>query len=258
MRWSRIFLLGVIGTLSLAALMGLAAVLSVEVNWRLIGTDLIISLFSLTCLGASMPRHRKPWHLAAMGTYISSAVGLVLILVLIWGNLDYQVEEPLGRAAGIMTTWAIALPAMALLAMTRFANALLWVRRATLALIALLATEITLVILFEGDGDIFGRIIAATAILAALGMVSLPILYRLYGEHNPTTPESTRLQMEMVCPRCGEGQTISAGDSACRKCKLKFRLEIEEPRCPGCGYLLYKLESGRCPECGREIVMGNA
>ena len=125
-------------------------------------------------------------------------------------------------------------------------------------LVALLAGEITAVILVEGNGDLFGRILAGTAILAGLGTVSLPILYRLYGEHNPTSPVSTELKMEMVCPRCGEGQTIPAGDSACGKCGLKFRLEIEEPRCPGCGYLLYQLTSRQCPECGRVVAKGAA
>lgn len=258
MRWSRIFLLGVIGTLSLAALMGLAAVVSVRVNERLIGTDLIISLFSLTCLGASLPRHRGPWRWAAIGTYIVSAIGLVLTLLLIWDTFEYPASEPVARTAGIMATWAIALPAMLLLAMTRFANALWSVRIVTLVLIALLAGEITAAVLLELDEEIIGRIIAGNAILAALGTVSLPILYRLYGVHNPTTPVSTELKMEMVCPRCGERQTIPAGDSACKKCGLKFRLEIEEPRCPGCGYLLYKLESGQCPECGRAVAESSA
>ncbi len=25
------------------------------------------------------------------------------------------------------------------------------------------------------------------------------------------------------------------------------------PKCPGCGYVIYKLAGGRCPECGREL-----
>jgi hypothetical protein len=255
MRLSRILLLSVIVTLCLAAFLGLAAVLAVRVNERLILTDLAISLFSLTCLGASLPRHRSRWRWATMGTFIASGLGLILSLGLIWDLLGFRPNELAVKAMGICITWSIALPAMSLLAMTRFSNAMRWIRLASLLLILLLATQVTVAIITELDSDLGGRIMAANAILASLGTLTLPILNKLYGSKNPTDAVSTKLEMEIICPRCRAHQTIAAGDSACSNCRLKFRLEIEEPRCPGCGYLLYQLTSPRCPECGREVPM---
>jgi DNA-directed RNA polymerase subunit RPC12/RpoP len=44
---------------------------------------------------------------------------------------------------------------------------------------------------------------------------------------------------------------VCVGDSKCGNCGLKFRIEIEEPRCARCGYLLWQLTERRCPECGQ-------
>jgi hypothetical protein len=137
-----------------------------------------------------------------------------------------------------------------LLSLTRFANALTWVRLATLLIVTLLAGQITAAIVLDRGVDLGWRSIAANAILASLCIVSLPILYRLFGSPNPTDTESVRAEMKIICPRCLEAQAIQAGDSSCLKCKLKFHLEIEEPRCRQCGYLLYRLTEPRCPECG--------
>lgn len=252
--WTSVFLVGVIVTLSLAAIMGLAAVLSMRVNLRLVGTDLVISLFSLTCLAASYPRHTTHyWRLAVLGTYLTSAIGLVLSLLLIWEAHPRQLEETIGKGTLIVIVWSIALPAMSLLALTRFANALSFARSATLLLIAILAAEITVAVLLESDTNFLLRAIAATTILAALGTLSLPILHRLYGQRNPTKVESAPLRVQIVCPRCSHTQFIPAGEAACVQCQLGFKLEIEEPRCRGCGYLLYQLRSSECPECGRAV-----
>ncbi len=256
MRLSRILLLCVIVTLCLAAMLGLVAVLAVNVvNWRLIVTDLAISLFSLTCLGASIPRHRNAWRFCTPGTFITGSVGLVLSLVAIWDLVDYPFSSLLDRGWGLCLLWSIALPVMSLLAMTQFSNWVRWARRVTLTLIGVLAIQASLAIILRMGSDIGARVMIANAILATLGIVSLPILQKLYGTKNTPDPVSTKLEMEIICPRCASHQTITVGDSACGNCHLKFHLEIEEPRCAGCGYLLYKLTSSRCPECGRAIPM---
>jgi len=45
-------------------------------------------------------------------------------------------------------------------------------------------------------------------------------------------------------------QTVQSGHTRCAQCRLKFHIEIEEPRCPKCNYLLHMLTEPRCPECG--------
>ena len=58
----------------------------------------------------------------------------------------------------------------------------------------------------------------------------------------------------VVCPCCGLDQTVPLGTSSCSACGLRIHLRIEEPRCPDCDYLLYRLTSGRCPECGTVVA----
>lgn len=250
----RIFLLSVIVTLSFAAILGIAAVFATHLNYRFILTDLTVSLFSLTCLGASVARPKNLWRLAAIGTYLFSAIGLIVSMLLIWDTFSYPHSEPWARLLGISITWSIALPTLLLLSLTRFTNGLAYLRLVTLAVIALLAAQITVGIIVEPRDDLAWRFIAANAILASLGILSLPILYRLYGAQNPTDPVSARPELQIICPRCFQSQTIQAGDSVCSQCKLKFHLEIEEPRCRQCGYLLYQLTEPRCPECGTSTV----
>lgn len=62
----------------------------------------------------------------------------------------------------------------------------------------------------------------------------------------------TGIVINLTCPRCGRVQDMVTGAGMCADCRLKIRLEIEEPRCE-CGYLLFKLTGETCPECGRQV-----
>lgn len=255
MNTSRFFLLSVIVTLCLAALMGLAAVLSMHVNWRLVATDLSVTVASLTCLAAALVRHRdKIWRWATPATYFASVFGLGVTLVLIWGDLPWRAEESLGKTMGVCIVWALGLSAAAHLATTCFRGGLAWVRRVVIGLVFVLAVQSSAAIVFEIDSDLGGRLLAANVILTSLGLVVLPILQRLYGVKSPTDPVSTRLEIEAICPRCSHKHMIPSGDSTCPVCALRFRLEIEEPKCARCGYLLYRLPGNRCPECGEAFA----
>ncbi|MHC4427460.1 MAG: hypothetical protein ACYS0D_02515 [Planctomycetota bacterium] len=90
---------------------------------------------------------------------------------------------------------------------------------------------------------------AATA--AALAMFVLPLAIR--AERHGRGLETTTPAVRLTCPRCGHGQTLEAGRRRCERCRLIIRFQIEEPRCAGCGFALYKLTGDHCPECGREI-----
>tara|TARA_R100000657_G_C4679308_1_gene126823 strand:- start:262 stop:1089 length:828 start_codon:yes stop_codon:yes gene_type:complete len=64
---------------------------------------------------------------------------------------------------------------------------------------------------------------------------------------------SGSIEVSLVCPRCSNQISAKSNqESRCEHCRLKVRVEVEEPRCR-CGYLLYQLESDTCPECGRAI-----
>lgn len=73
------------------------------------------------------------------------------------------------------------------------------------------------------------------------------------GDDEPGLLASS-MPVSMTCPRCNATMVAHSNrESRCPACRLKVRVEIEEPRC-SCGYLLYQLESDTCPECGKHIA----
>jgi predicted amidophosphoribosyltransferase len=61
------------------------------------------------------------------------------------------------------------------------------------------------------------------------------------------------MTVTVICPRCRRKTKVPPGMGSCTSCGLRIQLNIEEPRCPQCGYLVYKLVSDVCPECGTPI-----
>jgi len=102
----------------------------------------------------------------------------------------------------------------------------------------------------HGLDDLIGMFVVAIVFLAIAGTIAVFILNKFFGikVKNPVTYSSTTLHLQ--CPRCRTFQDLSEGESACLSCKLKFKIEVEEPVCPKCGYNLHMLTSPRCPECG--------
>jgi hypothetical protein len=155
---------------------------------------------------------------------------------------------------GLSITWAAALTAGGIAAATRFHAPLSAVRAVVLACIFALAGLLTFAILANPHGEAMQRFTAALAIATVLGVVALPILHKAIGIKTPAAVVTSPTELAVTCPRCLLAQTITAGDSRCSRCKLKFLMEIEEPRCPECNYLLYRLTSPRCPECGHQLA----
>jgi hypothetical protein len=102
--------------------------------------------------------------------------------------------------------------------------------------------------------DVHWQLSAVLTILVGLGTIGLPIAQKLYGlAQEPGELVSTPPEIFIHCPRCDTPQTIRAGKSTCQQCQLRIEVKVEEPRCPTCGYLLFKLTSGQCPECGTKL-----
>jgi hypothetical protein len=68
------------------------------------------------------------------------------------------------------------------------------------------------------------------------------------GAIEPST--AALLQVALTCPICDTKQSVPVGSSECIRCGLKMKIQLDEPRCPECDYLLLRLASDNCPECG--------
>jgi len=260
MQLKRTFLLGVIGSLSLAALLGIWAFLFGnfgQAEAKILGTTLTAAMFSLTSLGAAVVLERARWRIAMVTTFVLSGLGLLVYLPVIWFEpiWDWVDDDLIFKVMYWFAAWSIALPYMGLLSLAGLKGFFKSVRRATIAAVFGLAISVTLVALFEGEPDeeLWARIIGVFGILSALGTITVPILTKVAGIDKVASVQSTAMEIKITCPRCLMEQTVRSGHSRCSGCKLKFEINIEEPRCPKCDYLLHKLTVPTCPECGQVL-----
>ncbi len=260
MQLKRTFLLGVIGSLSLAALIGIWTFLFGnfgDLEWKILFTTMTAALFSLTALGAAVVFERGRWRAAMVVTFILSGLGLLVYLLMIWfePHWNWPWWKFAWKVMWWLAIWSIALPHAGLLSLATLKGFFRWVRRAAIGAVFTLALSVTWVVLFESvlDEDIWIRIIGVFGILSALGTITVPILAKVTGIDKEAGVESTAMEIKITCPRCTLEQTVASGHSRCVGCKLKFEINIEEPRCPQCDYLLHKLTEPVCPECGQQL-----
>ena len=136
-----------------------------------------------------------------------------------------------------------------------------WLRIATIAAIIVTAAIVDIAVIIDPTSafeDLFIRLGGATGILASCGLLALAILGRLNRQVDYEPLTGRIVEMSIHCPRCSKKQTIAVGAAACCDCGLRIHTRIEEPLCPGCGYLLYRLESKNCPECGTDLATNGA
>lgn len=222
---------------------------------NVLGTLLLIAMYSLTALGCNWVLDRGVWRWAMVAGLVASGVGLGVMLLLVWVDLALYRHRTgvIGSSAVIP---AVTLPVLGLLALTKFQEPLLArVRVVGLAVLAVFAALVWGHFLF--DTDVHAKLTGVMGVLSGLVVVGLPVAQRLYGVSAETAEmESARPEVFLRCPRCEFEQTLRVGRRECVKCGLRIEIRLEEPRCVSCGYLLYKLAGGRCPECGREVTTG--
>ncbi len=104
------------------------------------------------------------------------------------------------------------------------------------------------------NDDFYERLGGVVAIIAACTSIVLPIFHRLDRLRRENDTKTLNPKVHVGCPRCGLNQDILAGRSErCTQCRLRIMIDVEEPRCSECGYLLYQLTSNACPECGHDV-----
>ncbi len=91
-------------------------------------------------------------------------------------------------------------------------------------------------------------------ILTGTGLFAVFLTYRFFGLKVPDPLSAIDQKIFLRCPRCLKEQDVPVGESHCMACRLRITVDIEEPKCPKCGYNLRALTRPICPECGASIV----
>ncbi len=191
------------------------------------------------------------------GLYLA-VVGFVLLAVLVsmFGNDDQWgpgVEEFAISIPSSVLGFAYAFGIANALFLPRLDGVGSLVRGATVAAGFLAALLLTFA--FQTDGmEPFPAALGATFIVLVCGSIAVILLARFRNEPVMVTDATVLQSIDLVCPRCKHAATVPLGKSACRGCGLRFAIEVEEPRCSGCGQLLVGVRGDQCPECGQTIA----
>lgn len=251
-------LAGRVGVMACAVfyLLILLAIWMPEQRWNSQADDLWLTAFSIggfgvlsaLCLINAGLSARRYWPWAGI---LAAMVACVLALIHIWADIK--------GGAGLFTAitcLAVMIAHANLAILVPLKDGQRWVRLGTLAAVFITGIVVTVYVIYdEQNHTLYGleRLAAASGIVAGCGSMALLVLARMNRqvEHEPESFTATEIML--VCPRCNKKQTLAIGEAACSDCQLRIFVRIEEPRCPACGYLLYKLASDRCPECGLAI-----
>jgi hypothetical protein len=264
MKLRTIFLWSLIISLSLAAAIGVVAILMPgfgRTQERILVTSLIVGGFSLPALSCSIVLGRRRF-VALMWVGIASAFAAAALWAVvtwwdawIWSNNWDELVIKSAITFTMATVWIMHCGLFRLLRLDRPAHRP--VRAATVALVAVLGALLLYVFWWEDYDEWSGRTAGVLAILSTCGTIVTPILALLELIARRAGRESipSRVKLAVRCPRCGAEQVLAAGSASCAGCGLRILIDIEEPRC-ACGYLLYRLEGEVCPECGRSIPSG--
>jgi hypothetical protein len=252
-RTQRALLFGVITTVVVGGLVGTYCLIFGRLNWlleRVVLSTVALGIATILGLISAHVWERRRWYPLGMVATIADSLTLAYALLLIWWDDLHQ--DSYIRGFVIACTLAVAWSLTALLSLARLRGGYARVQFMTLFAIVLLAALIIMLVLeveFAPE-DIWIRAMGILAICVVCGTISVGVLHRVTAIREREAIRTFTPEIRLTCPRCASAQQVRIGYAKCSACGLKFHIQIEEDRCPRCGYLTYRLASAACPECG--------
>jgi hypothetical protein len=184
--WRRIVVALTIGSFSIAALMGIGALLGAgdfgAAEWQILGTTVLMGCSSLVVL-TYLATAGTPYVVFGGIGAVADAVAVVTALLLIW--VESLGSDTLARTFGVATVAALTLAQVCLLAAVAWRRPalalLLW---GTTAVATLLGGMVTALILGSDIGDSGARFFGVVAIVDVLGTI-VTIALAVFGD-SPT------------------------------------------------------------------------
>lgn len=221
---------------------------------------ILIGLYALGVMLVMTFGRRMPW--TRWGCALGLIVSLVFFLIGIWFEraMGWRWENTIYLSGAIALTIGSGLAHRLFIwpiKPRQFGGVIL--KWAAIVLAAITTGVVLYGFINEGFGywgRIHIRIVGISSLLTAgttIATVAIAIFGAKPGEDEPGLLDASP-KVSITCPRCQSGiEARSNRESRCPSCRLKIRIEVEEPRCR-CGYLLYELESDTCPECGKAVA----
>ncbi|MCF6277911.1 MAG: DEAD/DEAH box helicase [Anaerolineales bacterium] len=249
---------------ALAMLTGIAAVLLPNgwIDDEILATIFITGAYSLAgifIIAAAPKQGQLKWTLRICAT--SLTLSMVIFLILLWfdSSITNEYDDYFWKPATIALILGTAAAHRLMIVPLKVPlRSFTIIKRAALISAAITTFIVTIGLINEEFWfweDIVVNILAISTIIAAGSSIATGAIALFAPKPGDDEQSSfnTTIPIHLTCPRCQSSiQAQSNKDARCQSCKLKIRIQIQEPRCT-CGYLLYQLNSETCPECGKNI-----
>lgn len=201
-------LIVLIASVSLSALMGIAAFLSGdfgELEGKVLLTTLCVTGASILALASGAAWERDLGVPIAVVGMAGSLAGFAMAVLGIWSEIDEATWWRLAGSLAILGTWGAH---ASLLALARLSRRFHLVAIATVVFGALLAAVLVLLLWEEDALEEPWRVTGVLSVLVAAGTILVPVFRRLdRGEPapEPPDPDAARLSAKdaICCPYCG-------------------------------------------------------
>jgi hypothetical protein len=223
----RVLLYMVVGGLVLAALAGIYVLLFGtfgKTEQKILLTTLSISYFSVTSLACAAAYEKRRNGLLSIPGVALSIAGFALFLPSIWA--EWFDSDTISKTTIILAIFSFSFAQACLLSLVTLERRVVWVYYAAVGAILALAAIISAMIVYDEGGWML-RLAGAVAILDGCLSLCIPVLHRLGGQLVVPMTAETYQQIELVCPRCGQGGRYPIGSIRCRRCSLVIDIRIE-------------------------------